>query len=688
MAGRRITRPKKVGALGPVVVRVAIYLRVSTVKQLEGYGLDVQEEACRAITALKLAGRQHVILDLYIDGGFSGKLAHRPEFDRLNQDIADGKIDLVVFAKVDRIARKMDLIHKWVADTSALGVRIVTADGRIDSADENFKIMLSLFAWMADMEHVFILERTADGREAKLSQGGWAFGVAPYGYKLEGKGEAAKPVPNDDEVKVIAKAIELIVDLEMGETEAAEALTKDGMLTRNGKRWTGANLRRMLMRNALLGFVAVRDLEANGSRSEALMDEEGNFLHGDSYRIPLPEIIPADRVKAVRAALTRTSWSPASSFREYLLTGRLIGTCGKHYTGIHNKDRKDRSISYRCTGGNKNHANYVGCDDQVIAGPEIEELVWEKIKTGLQDREHLQTLAARWLGRIPDLAETYRKRIVELEEQISKKKSVKHKKIALLTAQVAMDDDFDEKVAEELLSDLKTTLQEQEDRLSEELDMNRRWLAEAELQEARVAEVMKLADEATPKLEGLSLQQKRDLMELLDIRVTVTAKAPRRSAVVTAAEKWFEEQKRPVPGVLTDEQWDLLEPMFPEPTNSLARARWVSRRRLLDAILYKVRHGLAWTEIPSEVYANPDVPKNYFTKWLKDGTWAQVIDRLGNYEGTALPSRVTLPYLHIDMAFKQVSGADSVITPGDFDEQVSRILFAEVTARSHLLEVA
>ncbi|MER7476962.1 recombinase family protein [Streptomyces sp. NPDC126510] len=59
------------------IVRVAIYLRVSTSQQLEGYGLKVQEEQCRAWLAYALRGQKHVVVDMYVDGGVSGKLANR-----------------------------------------------------------------------------------------------------------------------------------------------------------------------------------------------------------------------------------------------------------------------------------------------------------------------------------------------------------------------------------------------------------------------------------------------------------------------------------------------------------------------------------------------------------------------------------------------------------------------------------
>lgn len=163
------------------VLRVAIYLRVSTSKQLDGYGLDVQDERCRAWVDYQLKSIPHTIVDVYCDGGVSGKLAHREDLDRLTADIEADLIDVVVFAKLDRIGRTMRNIHRWVYDVTDHGVRVATADGRIDSNDDMFGIQLSLLAYMAEVEHALILERTMGGRVKKIS----------------GEGGPAAPRPTD-----------------------------------------------------------------------------------------------------------------------------------------------------------------------------------------------------------------------------------------------------------------------------------------------------------------------------------------------------------------------------------------------------------------------------------------------------------------------------------------------------------
>lgn len=86
--------------------RAAIYMRVSSDKQAqEGDSLAAQRAALmRYIDErpdLTFAGQ-------YIDDGISGtKYSQRDELQRLLDDVRDGKIDLILFTKLDRWFRSV-----------------------------------------------------------------------------------------------------------------------------------------------------------------------------------------------------------------------------------------------------------------------------------------------------------------------------------------------------------------------------------------------------------------------------------------------------------------------------------------------------------------------------------------------------------------------------------------------------
>jgi transposase len=81
---------------------------------------------------------------------------------------------------------------------------------------------------------------------------------------------------------------------------------------------------------------------------------------------------------------------------------------------------------------------------------------------------------------------------------------------------------------------------------------------------------------------------------------------------------------------LTDAQWQLLEPLLPPPGNTGGRGGRPEkhhRRRVLDAIFYLVRGGIAWRALPAEF---PPAMTVYglFRRWAAAGVWARIHDAL------------------------------------------------------------
>jgi len=80
------------------------------------------------------------------------------------------------------------------------------------------------------------------------------------------------------------------------------------------------------------------------------------------------------------------------------------------------------------------------------------------------------------------------------------------------------------------------------------------------------------------------------------------------------------------PTDLTDEQWQIIRKLLPQPSRRGA-PRTVCRRAVINAIFYVVRTGCAWRFLPH------DFPKwktvyGIYLGWRKDGTWQRIHDSL------------------------------------------------------------
>jgi transposase len=78
---------------------------------------------------------------------------------------------------------------------------------------------------------------------------------------------------------------------------------------------------------------------------------------------------------------------------------------------------------------------------------------------------------------------------------------------------------------------------------------------------------------------------------------------------------------------LTDEQWALVEPFVRAEYGGLGPYHKISRRAILNAILYQNRTGCQWRLIPHE-YPNWHTVRHYYDRWRADGTWERLNEAL------------------------------------------------------------
>ena len=97
-------------------VRCAIYTRVSTEQGLDQdfNSLDAQHEAASAYIKSQAHAGWTLIRLRYDDGGLSGASLDRPALQGLLGDVREGKIDVIVVYKVDRLTRSLADFAKLV----------------------------------------------------------------------------------------------------------------------------------------------------------------------------------------------------------------------------------------------------------------------------------------------------------------------------------------------------------------------------------------------------------------------------------------------------------------------------------------------------------------------------------------------------------------------------------------------
>ena len=176
-----------------------IYMRVSTEDQArEGFSLPEQKERLEAYC--KFNG--YKIEEYYTDAGISAKTGNfRPEYDRMLEDGKQGKINMIIALKLDRITRStrdwetlMDYLEKY-------NINIAFVNDDINTTTANGKMVSRIMMSVSQNEIERTSERTIIGLEGAIKQGHIP-ARAPLGYKHVDKKLVPDPLTKDIVIRI------------------------------------------------------------------------------------------------------------------------------------------------------------------------------------------------------------------------------------------------------------------------------------------------------------------------------------------------------------------------------------------------------------------------------------------------------------------------------------------------------
>ena len=164
--------------------KCGLYLRVSTEDQArEGFSLPEQRE--RLETFCKFKGYE--IVDYYEDAGISAKTGnHRPEFERLKEDIKSKRVNTIVALKLDRITRSIFDWENLITFLDENNAYLDCANDEINTTTANGKMISRLLMSVSQNEIERTSERTKVGLAGAIKSGHIPH-VAPLGYKHKDK---------------------------------------------------------------------------------------------------------------------------------------------------------------------------------------------------------------------------------------------------------------------------------------------------------------------------------------------------------------------------------------------------------------------------------------------------------------------------------------------------------------------
>ena len=164
--------------------RMALYVRVSTDEQKK-HGVSIDEQ----ISTLKAycADQGGVAAGIYNDAGISARKPYskRPALLKLLEDCEAGKIDLVIFTRLDRWFRNVGGYYavQERLDRCHVPWRAVCEDYETETSSGVFKVNIMLSVSQAEADRTS--EKIKAVKAYQRSQGKYADGRVPWGYKLQ-----------------------------------------------------------------------------------------------------------------------------------------------------------------------------------------------------------------------------------------------------------------------------------------------------------------------------------------------------------------------------------------------------------------------------------------------------------------------------------------------------------------------
>ncbi len=207
--------------------KTAVYMRLSRDDEKAGESMSIENQ--RIILRSYVEERGGVIVDEYVDDGFSGTNFDRPAVKRMLEDAQAGKIDTIVVKDLSRFGRNYIQVGQYIDYIfPAYGIRFVAISDNVDTADRSSTAMdmMPIMNVFNEWHAANTSKKIRAVLRASQNSGKYTSAMYPYGYRA-GTDETRTAVIDKDAAAVVRRIFEL-----RAEGKSSRAIAK--MLTDEG----------------------------------------------------------------------------------------------------------------------------------------------------------------------------------------------------------------------------------------------------------------------------------------------------------------------------------------------------------------------------------------------------------------------------------------------------------------------
>jgi len=473
-------------------MQTVVYARRSA-ESGDDYSLTTQVEACQRYAAARGLADVTVVQENYTG---TVPLADRPGGAAVWQAVRGRQARALVVYTLDRLSRA-DLVDAlaMLREMMRAGCVIHTVDaGPIESLND---IGLIVRSWQSSEERRKIVDRLHRGKIGKARSGWVGDGRPPYGYDKIGVKRQARLVINEERAGIVRRMINWLLVDRVPLREIARRLNEGGVLPARGAgRWTHSTVGQVLGNPILCGLVVYA--------TERAYLPELAIIDVDTY----------DRIKAVLA--DNRARASRNRRREYLLAGHIRCECHKSMIGLARVVGEKTYLYYRCAQWTAREFDRTCANRLAIRTEVVDGLAWSYVLACAQPEQLAAWRAELQASGTAAALAPWRARLAEIDRDIDQAR----RRIARVMAQFG--DDRRPAVSEQrdVIIDEANALIER--RTAERVQVAR----EAEDEAGRTArqdEALTVVARLRRKLEHATPAQRRQVVQVIDLRVTVRA---------------------------------------------------------------------------------------------------------------------------------------------------------------------
>ncbi len=506
-------------------VRIALYIRVSTVEQTEGFGFDMQEKnLMEHVDRNGYKGWHTKPQWMFVEQG-SGANSQRRELKRLMEAGKKKEFDLVLVWKIDRISRSLTDLLEIFDRLNGYGVGFASLKEDIDFTGPIGKLIFQIFGALAEFERETIKMRTQEGKRMSALAGNFIGGSIPFGYKKVknkvGKGSKLELIPR--EAEVMKSVFAWYVHDKLSLSEIADKLNKAGISkgestrsTGKNTKWTDNSIRDKITNDIYRGMYITNRYKIISKKPRKCVErskEQWTITNVPSVVSHIVFMQANERLKHGSKAMRGGGIEP------YMLAGKLVDVeTGKGFVG------------YKSGRGTKNYRRKKFTDKEAgkvyktmsIAASELEATVWGMVSKALnQPKLFLEIHKQK--------SDNFRKQeALEARHEFYRKALTKtNKRIERVDARF-----YDGGIEEEEMSELIEKYKAERDENALALDLVDKELLALSQYDTACKDLMAFSERMEQNIEEFSYMVKKDLVALLVERVEIHDTEHERKATV------------------------------------------------------------------------------------------------------------------------------------------------------------